>query len=126
MEEPFSPASPGSQDTAATVGKKLPGATVYEVQRIEDLLRSVGKDPATTPLSEAKEIARILSCSAQTKDRNFYRWIFIILGIFVVATIIGTVILSLLDKPIPEGIVVIGSVSLGLFAGILVMSGRED
>ncbi|MFA5332304.1 MAG: hypothetical protein WC342_07990 [Methanoregula sp.] len=105
--------------------QKQSRTSVSEVQNLEDLLRSVGKDPETTPLSEAKEIARIVCCSRETKDRNFYRWVFIILGIFVAVTIAGSLLLALLEKPVPEGMVVLGSFALGLFAGILVMYGRE-
>ena len=40
-----------------------------------------------------------------------------VLGIFVVVSVIGMVILTLYGKTIPDGLIVIGSVALGLFAG---------
>ena len=55
----------------------------------------MGKDPGKTSLSEAKEIAHYLSYSPHHDDRNFYRWFFVVLGIFVVVAVIGMVILTL-------------------------------
>jgi len=86
----------------------------------------MGKDPDTTSLSEVKEIARVIIGISQHDERRFYRWFFAILGIFVVAAVIGMVILTLYNKPIPDGLIVIGSVALGLFAGVLVTSGRDE
>jgi hypothetical protein len=115
-----------SKDSAGAAHTITTRTTISEFQKIENALRSMGKDPATTSLSEAKEIAHLLSYSSHHVDRTFYRWIFAVLGIFVVVTVIGMVIIALSGKTIPDGLVVIGSVALGLFAGVLVTSGRDE
>lgn len=124
MADPISPST--IEEGKNKAGAANHAATVSEVQKLEDLLRSMGKDPDKIPLSEAKEIARIVCCAKETQDRKFYRWVFVVLGIFVAVAIAGSLILSLLEKPVPEGMIVLGSFALGLFAGILVMYGREE
>ncbi len=128
MAEPLTSTSPVSppEEAPSHHDRNISGATVSEVQRIEDFLRSMGKDPGKTSLSEAKEIAHYLSYSPHHDDRNFYRWFFVVLGIFVVVAVIGMVILTLYGKTIPDGLIVIGSVALGLFAGVLATSGRNE
>jgi hypothetical protein len=128
MAEPQTSTSPApaSDEIPAHTGIHIFGAKVSEVQQVEDLLRYMGKDPGNVTLSEAKEIAHILSYSSHHADRNFYRWFFAILGIFVVVAIISMVILALNGKTIPDSLIVIGSVALGLFAGVLICSCRQE
>jgi len=98
-----------------------------DFQRIEDILRLMGKDPEKISISEAKEIARILGHSSRNASREEYRsyylWFFSILGIYVTASIVGIVVITLYGKTVPESLVVIASIALGLFAGVLAMSG---
>jgi hypothetical protein len=128
MDEPHTSASsaPAPEEAPSARGRNIFGAAVSEVQRVEDLLRYLGKDPDLITLSEAKEIAHILSYSSHRDERNFYRWFFAILGIFVVVAIISMAILALNGKTIPDGLIVIGSVAMGLFAGVLVCSCRAE
>lgn len=102
------------------------GSTVSEVRKIENALRSVGKDPDTTSFTEAREIVRLLESSSQYNDRKFYRQVLIVLGIFVIGSLIGMIVLALSEKAIPGSLIALGSASIGMFAGIVVAaSGRS-
>lgn len=112
--------STGSARTIAT------GTTISEVQKIENALSAVGKDPNTTSLSEAREIARLLESAQYHDEKKFYKLVLIVLGIFVFASIAGMVILAFSGKVIPDALIALGSAALGLFAGILVASSRDN
>ena len=114
-----------SNDSSGTARTITPGTSGSEVQKIEDALRSVGKDPNTTSLSEAREIARLLDNAKSHGDKKFYKQVMIVLGIFVIASVVGMVILALSGKAIPDGLIALGSAALGLFAGILIASSQE-
>jgi lysylphosphatidylglycerol synthetase-like protein (DUF2156 family) len=98
-----------------------------DFQRIEDIVRLMGKDPEKISISEAKEIARILGHSnrnvSRDEYRSYYLWFFSILGIYVTASIVGIVVITLYGKTVPISLVVIASIALGLFTGVLAMSG---
>ena len=115
-----------SNDFSGTAQTITPGTSGSEVQKIEVALRSVGKDPNTTSLSEAREIARLLESAKFHDEKKFYKQVLIILGIFVIAAVVGMVILALSGKAIPDGLIALGSAALGLFAGILVASSRDN
>ena len=119
------------QDTgpADSAGAALPGTTgttVSEVHKIESLLRSVGKDPSTTSLGEAREIVQLLENARCHKEKKFYTRVLVVLGIFVIAAVAGMVILAFFGKAIPDGLIALGSAALGLFAGILVAASCRD
>ena len=87
----------------------------------------MGKDPEKISVLEAKEIARILGHSSRNASREEYRsyylWFFSILGLYVTASIVGIVVITLYGKVVPESLIVIASIAMGLFAGVLAMSG---
>ena len=115
-----------SNDSTGLAHTITTGTTISEVQKIENALRSVGKDPNTTSLSEAREIARLLESAKHHDEKKFHTRVLIVLGIFVIAAVVGMVILALYGKAIPDGLLALGSAALGLFAGILVVSSQDN
>jgi hypothetical protein len=97
-----------------------------DVQKIVDTLKAVGRDPATTSLAEAQEICRLLENAKYREERTYFREAIIILGIVVLVSIVGMVILAFSNKALPDSLIAVAAAALGLFAGILVASGKRN
>jgi len=127
-EEPpkkwFSPIGP-TYDNLRISGSAPTGSTISEINRVENLLRFEGKNPDDTTLTEAKEVTEKYIVPAFMEDQTFYRWAIVLLGIFIILTISGICILAYSGKTIPEGLIAIGSASIGAFAGIFSTTGLK-
>lgn len=105
-----------------TVNISSPQMTSSEVQKIMDTLKAVGRDPATTSLTEAQEICRLLESAKCREEKTYLRQALIILGIVIIISIVGMLVLAFSDKVLPDSLIAVAAAALGLFAGILVSS----
>jgi hypothetical protein len=121
----FNPFSASTYDNFLVSSSAPTGSTISEITRVEELLRLEGKDPKTTTITEAKEVAEKYVVPAYIEDRIFYRWALLLLGIFVTLTILGICGLAYSGKTIPEGLIAIGSASIGAFVGIFSTTGLK-
>jgi hypothetical protein len=56
------------------------------------------------------------------KDRMLYRMVVAVLGLTVVTSVIGTIVLAMAGKSTPEVIVALGSAAIGGLGGLLAPS----
>jgi len=56
------------------------------------------------------------------KDRLLYRMVVAVLGLTVVTSVIGTIVLAMAGKSTPEVIVALGSAAIGGLGGLLAPS----
>jgi hypothetical protein len=119
----WTPLSASTYDNLRISGSAPTGSTISEINRVENLLRLEGRDPETTTVTEAKEVANRYAIPAFIEDKIFYRWALLLLGIFVTLTILGICGLAYSGKIIPEGLIAIGSASIGAFVGIFSTTG---
>ena len=112
-------------DNLRISGSAPTGSTISEINRVENILRLEGRDPETTTVTEAKEVTEKYIVPAFMEDKTFYRWALLLLGIFVTLTILGICGLAYSGKTIPEGLIAIGSASIGAFAGIFSTAGLK-
>lgn len=94
-------------------------------QNIQDFLRSVKADPAVP--AQLKQQAEVLSAlpPALQNDKWIYRIVVLVLGITVLATILGGLGLAYkgdVNYKLPAEIVAIGSAAVGALAGLLAPS----
>lgn len=68
---------------------------------------------------EAREVEPIPS---QAEAPHLYDWATLALAIAGIIAILGMFVLSLLGKPVPEGIGTLGGVALGALAGMVAVS----
>ena len=88
-----------------------------------DRLQSIASSP--DPITEFKKVAieaKSLTQAIYTKDKWIYRMVIITLGVLVVGTAIGAIILATQDKSAPEVLVALGSAAVGAMAGLLAPS----
>jgi hypothetical protein len=99
-----------------------------QTDRIVNFLGRIQKDDAVSP--DLKQIATNLTAELSTapvyqSDILIYRWIVFVLGITILATIIGGLFLAFKGDPnfkLPSEIVAIGSAAVGALAGLLAPS----
>ena len=95
-----------------------------QIQSVSDLATRVAQDPqleAKIKENPAQAIASIAATPLQT-DKLIYRIVVISLGLSVLISIIGILIMSYNSKLIPEGVVALGSAAVGALAGLLAPS----
>ncbi len=56
------------------------------------------------------------------KDDWIYRTVVVVLGLTVVATVVGSIVLAVAGQPTPEVLVALGSTAVGGLAGLLAPS----
>jgi hypothetical protein len=59
------------------------------------------------------------------KDKWLFRMVVAVLGLTVVASVVGTIVLAMKDQSTPEVIIALGSAALGALAGLLAPSPRN-
>jgi predicted permease len=92
-----------------------------EIQSVRDLAEKVKSDPkleAAIKENPAAAIAGVAATPLQT-DKWIYRMVIIALGLTVLISIIGLLIMSFYSKLLPEGVVALGSAAVGALAGLL-------
>lgn len=95
-----------------------------QIQSVSDLAARVAQDPqleAKIKENPAQAIANVAATPLQT-DKFIYRTVVISLGLTVLISIIGTLIMAYNAKLIPEGVVALGSAAVGALAGLLAPS----
>jgi membrane-bound metal-dependent hydrolase YbcI (DUF457 family) len=115
-------APPVPKNIPAVRDQPVPSPAVTGIERLEYLVRLVGEDPGRISLSSAQEIARAFRLP-DGQDNLFHdHLILALLGTIMIVTIAGGIVLFLCGAEIPEGMLAIGGIALGLFAGHLVMA----
>jgi hypothetical protein len=56
---------------------------------------------------------------ARVTDRWIYRMVVAALGLTVIISLVGGIILAIISKNIPEGLLALGSAAIGALAGLL-------
>jgi hypothetical protein len=82
-------------------------------------MTATGDKTAVYEIPEAREIEPIPS---QQQAPHLYDWATLALAIAGIIAILGMFVLSLLGKPVPEGIGTLGGVALGALAGMVAVS----
>jgi hypothetical protein len=98
------------------------------VQRITanpNLVQDVKTDPVTTLKTVADQVVRDLPPALQT-DRWIYRIVVSVLGLVVLAAIIGAILLGYQWITIPETLTALGSAAVGALAGLLAPSPAQQ
>ena len=85
------------------------------------LLSDVKTDPASTLKKVADQVVRDLP-PALTSDPWVYRIVVSVLGVVVIAAVIGAIVLGYQWITIPETLTAIGSAAVGALAGLLAPS----
>ena len=86
------------------------------------LVRLIGKDPDRTTFAAAKEIAAAYRLPDPVKNPSVDCPARALMSVIIVVTIAGGIVLFACGKEIPEGMLAIGIIAAGLFAGCMVMS----
>ncbi len=92
-----------------------------KIQSVSDLAVQVANDPqlaAAIKENPAAAIAGVAANPLQT-DKWIYRMVVISLGLTVLISIVGLLIMSFYGKLLPEGVVALGSAAVGALAGLL-------
>lgn len=84
------------------------------VENSPDLQRKMSEDPAGT-------LKTIGAMPLQT-DFWIYRGVIVVLGVTIIATVIGAVLLAFYEREIPEGVFVMAGTCAGAMAGLLAPS----
>ena len=95
-----------------------------QVESVSDLATKVAQDPqleAAIKENPAAALATIAATPLQT-DKWIYRMVVGCLGLAVIISIIGLLIMSFYGKLLPEGVVALGSAAVGALAGLLAPS----
>lgn len=59
---------------------------------------------------------------SQSNDKWIYRISVVVLGLVVLTSVIGTIVLSMGSRSIPDAVIALGSAAIGSLAGLLVPS----
>jgi len=90
------------------------------VRSVSDLAVRVAQDPELAQRIQASPVDTLASLAAPLEsDVWIYRMVVGALGLGVLVGMVGSIILALAGKPIPEVIVALGSGAIGALAGLL-------
>ena len=93
--------------------------------RIQSAVAGIASDSTLTPEQKTKLLNSLntLATPLQT-DKWIYRLVVGVLGLALILTVIGgfTLVLTGQTKPMPEGLIAIGSAAVGALAGLLAPS----
>lgn len=92
-----------------------------QIQSVSDLAVKVANDPelaAAIKANPATAIAGVAANPLQT-DKWIYRMVIISLGLTVLISVVGLLIMAFYAKLLPEGVVALGSAAVGALAGLL-------
>lgn len=97
-----------------------------ESKTIHAALAEIAQDASLTAEAKGKVLS-ILQPALQPplqSDKWIYRLVVIFLGVVVMSTVLGGIIIVMTGqtKPLPDGIVAIGSAAIGALAGLLAPS----
>lgn len=92
-----------------------------QIQSVNELLNKLNQDPTLVEKIKADPMKAIADVAqpAYITDRWVYRAVVVILGIVIITSAIGALILS--DK-IPDSLIALGSTAIGALAGLLAPS----
>lgn len=108
-------------------GCSIPGPASREIARMECVVRALGMDPARTPFAKAQEMAAEYGLVSASRDRDSILFLARLLtGTAAVAAGAGMAILVAGGLVVPEGLIVLGLMSAGLFFGCLIAFRNES
>ena len=95
------------------------------VDRVRTIAANIASDASLSPEQKATLIKSLSSIATPLQtDKWVYRLVVGILGLALILTVIGgfTLVLTGQTKPMPEGLIAIGSAAVGALAGLLAPS----
>ncbi|MGA7798391.1 MAG: metal-dependent hydrolase [Methanoregula sp.] len=101
----------------------VPSPAATGIERMEYLVRLIGKDPDRISFSSAREIAGAFPPAGDQNNRAGEYLTLALLGTIVAVAAAGGIVLLLSGKEIPAGMLALGAIAAGLLAGSLVMAG---
>jgi hypothetical protein len=98
-----------------------------KIQYVSDLAVEVSNNPhlAKSIQENPSEALASIAASPLQTDVWIYRMVVIILGVAIISTITGAIVLAFQGKNSPESIISLGSVALGALAGLLAPSPKK-
>jgi hypothetical protein len=90
---------------------------------VQELVAEIGAD-TTIQADQKVKLLTDLQTVTPSQDKWTYRMVVISLGVALIITIMGGIYINLIGqaKPLPEGLIAIGSAAVGALAGLLVPS----
>jgi hypothetical protein len=113
------PAEPENPRIAG--GKPVLSPAVKGIERVEYLVKLVGKDPNRISLTEAKYFAIAYKSSDGRENRSLGNLTLALLGTIIAVTTLGGLILFACGKEIPGAMLALGAIAAGLLAGSRLM-----
>lgn len=96
---------------------------MQQIQSVSELAVRLARDPKLAEKVKENPVEVIASVAAPLQsDVWIYRIVVLALGLAVLVSVIGAIILAGLRNPIPEILVAIGSAAVGALAGLLAPS----
>ena len=93
------------------------------IQSVSELAVRVAQDPGLAEQIKENPAGAIADVAAPLQsDAWIYRMVVAALGLAVLISVIGAIILSVAGKPIPELLTALGSAAIGALAGLLAPS----
>jgi uncharacterized integral membrane protein len=95
------------------------------MERVRTLVANIASDTALAPEQKAALVTSLSNIVTPLQTDNWiYRLVVIILGLTLIFTVIGgfALVLTGQTKPMPEGLIAIGSAAVGALAGLLAPS----
>jgi hypothetical protein len=102
-------------------GKPVLSPAVNGIERVEYLVKLVGKDPSRISLTEAKDFAIAYQSSDGRENRSLGNLTLALLGTIIAVTTSGGLILFACGKEIPGAMLALGAIAAGLLAGSRLM-----
>jgi len=100
--------------------------TISEINRVDELIELSGKDRNNILWPEVRQLVDDNYRPAFTKSVKFYFLALKFLGSFIIIALITIGILAFFEKTIPQGLIAIGSASIGVFTGIFSVTGLKN
>ncbi|MCX5878845.1 MAG: hypothetical protein NTY44_07035 [Deltaproteobacteria bacterium] len=95
------------------------------LERVRTMAANIASDTSLAPEQKAALVTSLSNIATPLQtDRWIYRLVVIILGLTLIFTVIGgfALVLTGQTKPMPEGLIAIGSAAVGALAGLLAPS----
>jgi hypothetical protein len=102
-----------------------PSTSADRVLSVNDLIEVVLRSEKHTWKEKKKLIDEIRKNSPALNDRWLYRWVVWFLGATAILSVVGLVVLLYFNKDLPDGLIALGSASVGALAGLFTSKSQE-